>query len=567
MNVDETLRRAAKQLNASLGEERIPDVPQTSRRGWLVLVLGAVVTLVVVGGIALFTREGSSAPVGFDPLSSTTSTTELPPADDRVRYVNDEHGFEVTYPADWYRADAILAPALTSAFQQVEEVLSLGTYPLRPGASRCPHVPENALLDLGPEDVLISIVLGGGMGDTAWPDGFGLASFLPIDDPIDAQTCIDRPDLDARWGFFSLDGRGVQVFVALGDTVDRGTQTETWRVLDSFTWTGTSPTTTMPGEQAVPVELEPLAEDTGRFVYLTTDTNLTVIDIDRASVTVYVIPELAPGDPQYRVVRRGDLLAFYGHTPTDPAVFALDPERPQEPILVDEAWFFIPSADDERLWLAILDPNSPDTVRALAAVREVTLDGTITVDDVIPPNGMWPTGAVTSGLLFQGETTLELWDPATQTMVDSFPGPFPVATWGNRIVSCGNCDELHLIDLDADTRRIVSVPEGVAAVDGYGGAFSPDGRYVAVPASDTAGPITDDTAVSVVLVDFETATARIVPGSRQTQWDYPQVAWSSDSEWIFSSNGGQLLAYRPSDDTAYRVAVELKGPYYGMAAR
>jgi hypothetical protein len=326
----------------------------------------------------------------------------------------------------------------------------------------------------------------------------------------------------------------------------------------------TSSTTTMPGGQVEPTDLE--SQDTGNFVYLTTDTQLTVIDVDNASVAVHEIPELAPGDPLFRVVRRGELLAFYGHTATDSAVFALDPDRPQEPMLVSEAWFFLPSDDDERLWLAILDPTSPDTVRALAAVREVTVDGTTVVDDVTPPDGRWPVGAVSDGLLFQGEATLELWDPTTEIFVDSLPGPFPVATWRNRIVSCGDCDQLHLIDLDAGTQRIVSVPEGVAAVDGYGGVFSPDGRYVAVPGYDTPGDI-DQSAVSLVLIDFDTATATVVPGSRQAQWDYPQAAWSSDSEWVFFSNGGQLLAYEPDDDSAYRVAVELNGPYYGMAAR
>ncbi len=177
-------------------------------------------------------------------------------------YTSEEHGFEIAYPVDWYQADEILAPGLTSPPQQIEEVLSLGTYPLRPGASRCPNIPENALLDLGPEDVLISIVLGNGSGDAPWPNAFGPDSFLPTDVPIDAQTCIGQPDLDARWGSFDLDGRGVDIFVAFGKFATPEKRIQTWQVLDSFTWTSLrweamSTTTTTAPPTACPVTIPP----------------------------------------------------------------------------------------------------------------------------------------------------------------------------------------------------------------------------------------------------------------------------------------------------------------------
>jgi hypothetical protein len=319
--------------------------------------------------------------------------------------------------------------------------------------------------------------------------------------------------------------------------------------------------------KATDTPLESLSEDTNSFVYLTTDNELTIIDVDQRSVAVIALEELAGGDPQYRLVRRGDVLAFYGQTSTGPAVFVIDPDRPEQPTLLDEAWFFVPSAHEERVWLAILDYESPDTVRALAAVREVTLDGTATVDDVHPPDGSRPVGAVNDGLLFQSDTDIELWDPATGTLVDAFPGPFPVATWQNRMVTCVACDELHLIDLDARQSRTIDIPEGIGSVDGYGGAFSPDGRYVAVPGTSSTDGVTADSSAYLVLIDFELATATVVPGTRLTRWDYPQVTWNSRGDWLFFSYGDQLLAYRPGHDSALTVAVELDGPYYGMAAR
>jgi len=101
-------------------------------------------------------------------------------------------------------------------------------------------------------------------------------------------------------------------------------------------------------------------------------------------------------------------------------------------------------------------------VRALSAVEEVTLEGTITARPVRPPNGRWPVAAIDDGLLFQGESKLDLWDPATESFLAQLPGPFPAATWGNRVVSCVECDELYLIDRDADTQRTVLPPDGVA---------------------------------------------------------------------------------------------------------
>ncbi len=182
-----------------------------------------------------------------------------------------------------------------------------------------------------------------------------------------------------------------------------------------------------------------------------------------------------------------------------------------------------------------------------------------------PPDGWWPVAALSDGLLFQGDGTLELWDPATERFVDTLPGPFPVATWNNRLVSCDQCDEIHLIDIDEHTDRIVTTPPGIKTISGYGGAFSPDGRSAAVPGYDTAGHITDETAVSVVLIDFVTGSARVIPDSRRDEWTNPQLAWAD--EWLFYADNGDFWAYQVRGESIYRrLGVEIGGPYYGMAA-
>ncbi|MGH9895255.1 MAG: hypothetical protein ACREA0_25375, partial [bacterium] len=239
---------------------------------------------------------------------------------------------------------------------------------------------------------------------------------------------------------------------------------------------------------------------------------LTAVDVDAGSAIVHELPQLAPGDPLYSLVSRGEVLVFYGQTDVGPATYAVEPDTPTSPILIDdEAWFFVPSAVEDRVWIAVLDPSSLQTVRALKSVREVSVDGLVTTPDLVPPDGRWPVVAVDDGLVFQGDDVLEIWDPESHVFVETLPGPFPVAASGNRLVTCGQCDQLHLINLDADTRRTIDVPVGVASVNGYGGAFSPDGRYVAVTARLTGGPITSDTQLAVVLVDFEAGTASVIP--------------------------------------------------------
>ena len=179
---------------------------------------------------------------------------------------------------------------------------------------------------------------------------------------------------------------------------------------------------------------------------------------------------------------------------------------------------------------------------------------------------------------------LEIWDPETQKFVATLPGPFPVAAWGNRIVTCGQelvgdvvvdeCSQLELVDLDADTQRTIDVPDGVAYVDGYGGAFSKDGRHVAVPGFLTDDrPLTPETELVVVLVDFDTGEASVIPGTLTTnRFAFPRVAWSSADEWLFmgpfasESDAGELRAYRPGDKTAYRISIEVENEYFGMAA-
>jgi|GEM_PF-1992583 len=318
-----------------------------------------------------------------------------------------------------------------------------------------------------------------------------------------------------------------------------------------------------------------LDKPTDSRVYFSTDQHLTVVEVDARTVVSHQMPELAPGDPPYRLVRRGDRLVFYGKTSVGPALYGLDPSMALSPTLIaDDAWFFVPAAAEDRVWIAVLDLSSPDTVRGLESLREITVDGAVTTRDVPPPDGRWPVAALTEGLVFQNEQDLGIWDPDGQAFVATLPGVFPVASMGNRMISCAiACGELNLIDLESETQRVVDLPLGVVSINGYGGAFSPNGRYAAAVGLVTYGPITRDTRAVIVLVDFEEGTASVVPGAISANpFGYPQVAWNVEGDWLFMGpanaheNSADLLAFQPGDSTAYRVPVVIDTVYHGMAA-
>ncbi len=143
-------------------------------------------------------------------------------------------GFEITYPDDWVRAGSTLTPQLSDP----REILSIGTYPLRPGGETCNDVylPGNALGDLGIGDVFITIQeSSGGSGFPPRPSSFG---------PDAAQFAVDGPACDSYgpielrgwWFGFSDQGRYFYAFVTLGPGVSHDGQVLriAWHIMNSF---------------------------------------------------------------------------------------------------------------------------------------------------------------------------------------------------------------------------------------------------------------------------------------------------------------------------------------------
>jgi hypothetical protein len=281
---------------------------------------------------------------------------------------------------------------------------------------------------------------------------------------------------------------------------------------------------------------------------------VTIVDVARERTQTHRLSELSAGDPPYTLAVIGERVVVYGSDQT--SAFDLGLHEPAKRL--GEAWFFVPSATPGRVWLALLDPTSPATVRALRAVREVTVDGRTTLaHSARPPQ--WPLAAVDNGLLVQGKT-LEVWQPTSGRVLRKLPGVFALATRHTLAVTCPRrCPALHVTN--TRTGRDLRIEPGARFrfIESYDGAFSPDGKLVAVPA------ITHDGHARVAMVDLARRRATLVRGATLARY-YTLMAWSSTGWLFFNVGHRRLAAYRPGADRATLLPVRVQ-PFVDLAAR
>ncbi|MEA2398932.1 MAG: hypothetical protein QOK25_2488 [Thermoleophilaceae bacterium] len=280
--------------------------------------------------------------------------------------------------------------------------------------------------------------------------------------------------------------------------------------------------------------------------------SLAVVHVAQGRVERRQVHELKAGDPQFMIAATGGRLAVYGHDRT----YALDAGAHEPGKSLGESWYFVPSATPGRVWLAVLDPRRPGTT-VIGSVREVTVDGRVTVShSARPPK--WPiSGAVDRGLLIQADA-LQVWDPATGRVVRRLPGVFPVASRGSLVASCADrCPTLHLTDTRTGSHAAIR-PKGFRFSESYDGGFSRDGGLLALPARTTSG------SPRVAVVDVATHAARLVPGPALAA-DYPLMTWSSSGWLFFNAGGGRLAAYRPGAARARLLPMRVR-PFIDMAA-
>jgi hypothetical protein len=154
---------------------------------------------------------------------------------ERVTLHDESDLFTVTYPASWLVADRLINTWVSDP----HEILSLATYPLRPGGHAVTdgQVPSNAIDDMGPDDVFIWVnedTSGGGEGYPARPGSLSPETICENTRCVDGQA-LGIEGIRAWWTYFGDEGRGIYVFVGMGDDAYRGpTLGEAWAVVDSL---------------------------------------------------------------------------------------------------------------------------------------------------------------------------------------------------------------------------------------------------------------------------------------------------------------------------------------------
>jgi hypothetical protein len=137
------------------------------------------------------------------------------------------HGVSIALPGGWRYTDRDLTPHVSDP----KQVLAVGTYPLRyaPGR-RCAQVPERAVRELGPGDVLITLRerARGHYPPRRRPFRTG-----PRID-TDYAACVGRHDIEEHQVEFSDRGRSFIAYVGFGRAVSSARRATAIRVLDSL---------------------------------------------------------------------------------------------------------------------------------------------------------------------------------------------------------------------------------------------------------------------------------------------------------------------------------------------
>jgi len=316
------------------------------------------------------------------------------------------------------------------------------------------------------------------------------------------------------------------------------------------------------------VEAGEASEDlpTGTLVLLPLrEARLTAVDVSSGEATHRPVP-VGPGDALYHLAKTGDRLVLYGGSVT----YALDLGLREEPTSLGQSLYFVPSATDGRVWLALHDPASPETVRSLKGVREVTLDGRVTVQSAGPPPCPGPTivAAIEDGVLCQQDNELVVWEPATGKVLKRLTGSYPVDVYGNVVAWCSHgCPDIRLTDIGTGKETIIQAERSFSFNETYDGAFSPDGSLLAVPVTvDGREPASGGGSDGVALIDVRTGSVDLIEGSRSGV--YTALAWSPTGDWLFFTDGaGRVMAYRPGTARAISLPAKVPYPVLDMVAR
>jgi hypothetical protein len=268
---------------------------------------------------------------------------------------------------------------------------------------------------------------------------------------------------------------------------------------------------------------------------------LLLIDPATGSSQAQAAPGFSGGDAQFALVPSSDQIAY--RCSRGACVTGLDADSRE--VKLGEAWCIAPSVRADRVWLAVLDPESPATERAIASVSEVSFTGEVRTGPSTLPSRRWhcPVGAFDRGLLFQEASGIAAWDAQSSAVIATIPDAFPAAVHGSVVATYPDEGEgrLRLTDVTAGREELIEPPPGWVYDPSYEGDFSPDGSRLAVTATRSNAPEREG---GLAIVNLSTESAETVA----TDW-IAGIAWAPD--------GTELYVATLDPDGGYETAISV----------
>jgi hypothetical protein len=256
----------------------------------------------------------------------------------------------------------------------------------------------------------------------------------------------------------------------------------------------------------------------------------------------------------------GERVVYSGYRGSRATAMSLPLTLRGEPASLGRADTITLSARPGRVWLGRWNH---DGKRKRATFREVAVPGE---DATSRAGGAHPAGrlpresllhaALRRAFVIEHRGGLALWDGDRMRRLRGGRRAWPVASGGSRFAWCRErCRSVH-VRTPAGTRTLSS-PAHLRPQPGTQGAFSPDGRLLALP-------VTQGGRSRAAVIDLRTGEWTTVPGGRLST--YAATAWSpSGARLYLATAGGGLRAWQPGAPHAERLPVDPGGTVMSIA--
>jgi hypothetical protein len=256
----------------------------------------------------------------------------------------------------------------------------------------------------------------------------------------------------------------------------------------------------------------------------------------------------------------GDRVIFSGYRGSRGTAMSLPLTLHGEPASLGRADTITPSPEYGRVWLGRWNH---DGKRTRATFREVAVPGEDATsraerdaDDVTLPPSSIVRAALRGAFVVEHRGGLALWDGDRPRPLRGGRRAWPVATGGSSFAWCREPCRTVRVRTPAGQRAVTSPPR-LHPQPGYEGAFSRDGRRLALPVTRGARSI-------AAVIDLRTGRWTAVPGGRLAA--YGAMAWSRSADRLYlATAGGGLRAWEPGAASAERLPVDPGGTVMSIA--